>query len=143
MRLPSFEREWTIGQWQASLMLTPGWLAIGVGWDDDPPTILVHIPLLTIGIGRNRDYQGTGVDWCWMLFRLIVGRQEMRFEFTPDCWMIGLHLIETDDYSFHLGPIDIECEYNKFFADDDFTMRISKDSRRVPVMRLWAKSKMR
>jgi hypothetical protein len=135
MRLPSFDREWTIGLWQTSLMLTPGWLAIGVYFDDDPPSVFIHVPFMVVGIER-RDYQGTGRDWCWMLFRLIVGRQEMRFEFTANCWVIGLQLIETDDYSFHLGPIDIECEYNKFFADNDFTVRLNKCSRRVPVVRL-------
>ena len=25
---------------------------------------------------------------------------------------------ETDDWSIHLGPLDIECEYGKFYDDD-------------------------
>lgn len=24
----------------------------------------------------------------------------------------------TDDWSIHIGPVDIECEYDKFYDDD-------------------------
>ena len=138
MRLPSFDRAWPIGGWTVSLMITPGWLAFGVYWENDPLHLSLHLPFIMLCLDRNADSTHWGRDWGWLLVRLIVGRQEIRCELDLNCWMIGMQLIETDDYSFHLGPIDIECEYDKFHWDDDFTIRVA-GSTRVPVIRLFPK----
>ena len=57
--------------------------------------------------------------WEWTILRVIVGKQEFRFDLALNYWGLGVVMHETDDWSIHLGPLDIECEYDKFYDADD------------------------
>jgi hypothetical protein len=54
-----------------------------------------------------------------MILRVVVGKQEFRTDLALNYWGIGIGMHETDDWSIHFGPIDIECEYDKFYDTDD------------------------
>jgi hypothetical protein len=70
--------------------------------------------------------------WEWTILRLVVGKQEFRVDLALNCWGIGVDLVETDDWSIHLGPLDIECEYDKFYDLDDEWLK-------PPLLRLFSK----
>ena len=52
----------------------------------------------------------------WTVLHVVIGKQEFRFDLTLNYWGIGVDLAETDNC--HLGPLDIECEYDKFRYGD-------------------------
>ena len=53
-----------------------------------------------------------------MVLRVVIGQQEFRFDLTLNYWGIGVDLPETDNWPNHLGPLDIECEYDNFHYGD-------------------------
>jgi hypothetical protein len=54
---------------------------------------------------------------------VIIGKQEFRVDLALNYWGVGVDLVETDDWSIHLGPLDIECEYDKFYDVDNDGIR--------------------
>jgi hypothetical protein len=54
----------------------------------------------------------------WTVLRVVIGQQEFQFDLTLNYWGIGVDLAETDNWPNHLGPLDIECEYDKFHYGD-------------------------
>jgi hypothetical protein len=48
-----------------------------------------------------------------------LGEQQFRADLALNCWCLGMQMLDIDDWSIHVGPIDIECEYGKFYDDDD------------------------
>jgi hypothetical protein len=61
---------------------------------------------------------GTYWRWDWTILRIVIGKQEFRTDLALNDWGLGISMHHTDDWSIHLGPIDIECEYDKFYDDD-------------------------
>jgi hypothetical protein len=49
---------------------------------------------------------------------VVIGKQEFRTDLALNYWCLGIQMLDTDDWSVHLGPIDIECEYGKFYDAD-------------------------
>lgn len=46
--------------------------------------------------------------------------------------LIGVRMFETNDWSVHLGPLDLECEWNKLYGNDERPMK--------PTLRLFSKA---
>jgi hypothetical protein len=61
--------------------------------------------------------------WDWTILRVVIGKQELRTDLALNNWSLGIALFETDDWSIHLGPINIECEYDKFYDLGDDWIR--------------------
>jgi hypothetical protein len=58
-------------------------------------------------------------QWEWTIVRVVIGKQEIRTDLALNNWGVGFVLHETDDWSIHLGPFDIELEYGKLYDLDD------------------------
>jgi hypothetical protein len=135
MRLPTWSYErWILG-WEVGITICPGLWAIGLYWEDDPPGIYLTVPLVMLSIERNQEYKGTGWDCDWFWLRFIIGKQEMRLELDLHSWFVGIKMFETDDWSIHLGPLDLECEYGKLSCNDEWPMK--------PTLRLFSKDDQR
>src|ERR1022692_2472993 len=111
MRLPTFRYERRIGGWQAGIIVCPGLWTIGVYWEGDPVGVHLSLPLVMLRLERNREYAGTGWDCCWFLLRFLIGKRELRLELDLHGWLIGIKMFGTNDWSIHLGPLDLECEF--------------------------------
>ena len=61
----------------------------------------------------------------------LIGKQELRLELDLHGWLVGIKMFETDDWSIHLGPLDLECEYDKLYRNNEWPMR--------PTLRLFSK----
>ena len=131
MRLPSFGFNRKIAGCVFSIRFYPMLLAVGIYWEDDPLSLYLMVPFTMLSIQRDREYQGNGRDWCWFLLRFEIGKQDIRLDVDLHGWMIGMKMIQTNDYSFHVGPFDLECEYGKLYASD-VLMR--------PTLRLFSKA---
>ena len=132
MRLPSWNYERLIGGWIAGVIVCPGLWTIGVYWEDDPVSLNLSLPLVMLSIQRNQEYKDTGWNCCWFLLRFLVDKQELRLELDLHGWLIGIKMFETDDWSVHLGPLDLECEYGKLYHNDEWPMK--------PTLRLFSKA---
>ena len=90
------------------------------GGTANPYSLAVVLPFVRFWCERDG-----GKYWPWdrTILRLVVGKQEFRVDLALNCWGIGVDLVETDDWSIHLGPLDIECEYDKFYDLDDEWIR--------------------
>ena len=44
-------------------------------------------------------------------------------------------MFETNDWSIHLGPLDLECEYGKLYRNDEWPMK--------PTLRLFSEAEPR
>ena len=106
-RFPSVERDWHLCGWTASIRLSPGLLSAGLYWEGDPEGFMVLLPFVHLSLERDVEYEGTGCDWGWMLFRLLIGRQEMRLDLDLN-WSFGLRFFEADDFSLHFGPFNVQ-----------------------------------
>jgi hypothetical protein len=115
MRLPTWRYERLFGGWQVGIIVCPGLWTIGVYWETDPVSFYVSLPLVMLSIERNQECRGTGWDCCWFLLRFLIGKQELRLELDLHGWLVGVKMFETNDWSIHLGPLDIECEYGKLY----------------------------
>jgi hypothetical protein len=49
-------------------------------------------------------------QWDWTILRVVIGKQEFRTDLSLNNWRLGVVIHDTDDWSIHFGPIDIECE---------------------------------
>jgi hypothetical protein len=132
MRLPTFSYDRQIGGWQTSVTVYPGLWAVGFYWEDDPPSVHLSLPLVMLSFERNREYAGTGRNWCWFLLRFLIGKQELRLELDLHGWLVGIKMFVTNDWSIHLGPLDLECEYGKLYRNDEWPMK--------PTLRLFSKA---
>jgi hypothetical protein len=132
MRLPTWSYELRIGGWQAGIIACPGLWAIGVYWRDAPVSIHISLPLVMLSIERNHEYVGNGWDCCWFLLRFLIGKQELRLELDMHGWLVGIKMFETNDWSIHLGSLDLEFEYGKLYRNDGWPMR--------PTLRLFSKA---
>jgi hypothetical protein len=132
MRLPRLEYECKIGGWQVGITVCPGLWAIGVYWQDDPLGVYLSLPLLMLSLERNREPEDNGWDLDWFLLRFIIGKQELRLELDLHGWLVGIKMFQTNDWSIHLGPLDLECEWNKLFRNDEWPMK--------PTLRLLSKA---
>jgi hypothetical protein len=115
MRLPEKRFEWSVGDWKLGLMLSPGIWMIGAYWDGDPIGFAIRIPFVNFWFEREG---GKYWPWEWTILRVVVGKQESRVDLALNDWGLGVWMQHTDDWSIHIGPIDIECEYGKFYDDD-------------------------
>jgi hypothetical protein len=115
MRLPAKRSEWQVGAWKLGLTLCPGICMIGVWWDGNPISFAIRLPFVLLWFEHEG---GKYWPWDWTILRVVVGRQEFRADLALNSWGLGVYMHETDDWSIHLGPIDIECEYGKFYDDD-------------------------
>jgi hypothetical protein len=135
MRVPSWEYERSVGRWQAGITICPGLWAVGLYWQDDPPSINLSLPLMILSIGRNQEWKGDGWDLGRFLLRFVIGRQELRLELDLHGCLIGIKMFETNDWSVYLGPLDLECEYGKRYRNDEWPMK--------PTLRLFSKAEPR
>jgi hypothetical protein len=55
----------------------------------------------------------------WTILWIVIGKQEIRTDLALNYWGLGFVMHETDDWSVHFGPIDIECKFDKSYDDDD------------------------
>ena len=110
MRLPKWNHERLIGGWQVGITVCPGLWTIGVCWDDDLVSIYLSLPLVMLSLERNREYAGAAWDCCWFLLRFLIGKQELRLELDLHSLLVGIKMFDTNDWSFHLGPLDVECD---------------------------------
>jgi hypothetical protein len=115
MRLPEKRFKWQVGGWKLGLTLCPGIWLVGVWWDDNPISFAIRLPFVLIWFERAG---GKYWPWDWTILRVVVGKQEFRADLALNDWGLGIVMHQTDDWSIHLGPIDIECEYAKFYDDD-------------------------
>lgn len=118
MRLPEKLFEWHVGAWKLGLTLGPGILMVGVGWDGNPFSFAISFPFMHLWCEHEG---GEYWPWDWTILRVVVGKQEFRADLALNDWGLGISMHETDDWSIHLGPIDIECEFDKFYDDDLYT----------------------
>ena len=135
MRLPTWSYEQLIGGWQVGITICPGLWAIGIYWEDDPAGIYLSLPLLMLSIERTKEPKDNGWDVDWFLLRFLIGKQELRLELDLHGWLIGVKMFETNDWSIHIGPLDLECEYGKLCSNDEWPMR--------PTLRLFSKAEPR
>jgi hypothetical protein len=135
MRLPAWSYERQIGGWQVDIVVCPGLWAVGLYWEDDPVGIHLSLPLTMLSIERNQTYNGKGWDCCWFWLRFLIGKQELRLELDLHGWLIGIKMFETNDWSIHLGPLDLECEYGKLYCNDEWPTK--------PTLRLFSKAEPR
>jgi len=132
MRLPTWNYERQIGGWQAGVTISPGLWVVGLYWEDDPASVHLSLPLVMLSLERDQEYAGTGWECCWFLLRFPIGKQELRLELDLHGWLVGIKMFESNDWSIHLGPLDLECEYGKLYRNDDWPMK--------PTLRLFSKA---
>jgi hypothetical protein len=109
----------TSPQWTCGGSVSPGWLAIGLWWDTAPLAFGLALPFLRVWLEGNSDHgSNNSSPWGWSLARLIIWKTEFRLDIDLNLWSVGLACTKFDDFSVHLGPMNIQIETNKFFADD-------------------------
>jgi hypothetical protein len=135
VRLPSWSYERQTGHWQAGITICPDLWAVGLYWQDDPVGIYLSLPLVMLSIGRTNEPKHDGWDLDWFLLRFLIRKQELRLELDLHGWLIGIKMVETNDWSIHLGPLDLECEWNKLYKNDEWPM--------TPTFRLFSKAEPR
>ena len=135
MRLPRLEYGRQVGGWRADIVICPGLWCVGIHWQDDPPSIYLSLPLVMLSIGRTEEPTDNRWDLDWFLLRSLIGKQELRLELDLHGWLVGIKMFETTDWSIHIGPLDLECEYGKLYRDDERPMR--------PTLRLFSKARPR
>jgi hypothetical protein len=113
MRVPKKDIQWQVGSWKVGLTLCLGDLSLGIWWD-----FALSLPFITLSVEREA---GRYLQWDWTMLRVVVGRQEFRADLTLNNWSLGIVMNQTGDWSIHLGPLHIECEYDKFYDDDLYT----------------------
>jgi hypothetical protein len=118
MRLPEKQLEWQIGGWTLDVIFCPGILRFSIWWDGNPLSLSISLPFMHLSCEHEG---GEYWPWTWTVLRVVVGKQEFRTDFALNYWGIGISMHETNDWSIHLGPVDIECEYDKFYDDDLYT----------------------
>jgi hypothetical protein len=118
VRLPERRFEWQVKGWTLGITLCPGIWLLGICWDGNPISFAISLPFVHLWFERDG---GTYWRWDWTILRIVVGKQEFRTDLALNDWGLGISMHNTDDWSIHLGPIDIECEYDKFYDDDLYT----------------------
>jgi hypothetical protein len=116
MRLPEKCFEWRVKDWTLGITLCAGIWCLGLWWDGNPYSLSITLPLMHLWCERDG---GSYWRWDWTILRVVIGKQEIRTDLALNNWGVGFVMHETDDWSVHLGPFDIECEYDKFYDDDD------------------------
>ena len=116
MRLPERCFEWKASGWTLGITLCPGVWCLGVWWDGDPYSFYVTLPFMHLWCARDG---GNYWQWEWTILRVVIGKQEIRTDLALNNWGVGFVMHETDDWSIHLGPFDIELEYGKLYDLDD------------------------
>jgi hypothetical protein len=117
MRLPEKRVEWQIGGWKLGLTFCPGIWMVGVWWDGNPISFAITVPFARLWFEHEG---GKYWPWDWTMLRVVVGKQEFRADLALNDWGLGVAMHETDDWSIHLGPIAIECDYGKLYDDDRY-----------------------
>jgi hypothetical protein len=135
MQLPAWNYERQIGLWQTSITICPGLWCVGLFWQDDPVGIYLSLPLMMLSIERTNEPKDNGWKLDWFLLRFLIGRQELRLELDLHGWLLGMKVFDTSDWSLHLGPLDLECEYSKLYRNDEWPMR--------PTLRLFSTAEPR
>lgn len=106
MRLPEKQVEWQVGGWRLDLTLCPA----GIWWDGNPISFAISLPLINLWC----EHDGAKYwPWDWTILRVIVGKQEFRVDLALNDWSFGVAMHQTDDWSIHIGSLDIECEYGR------------------------------
>ncbi len=67
----------------------------------------VTLPFIHLWFERDG---GSYWRWDWTILRIVIGKQEIRTDLALNNWGLGFVMHETDDWSVHVGPLDIECE---------------------------------
>jgi hypothetical protein len=115
MRIPNKGREWQIGRWRLGLTLAAGNLMVGVRWFRDPFSIAIQMPFVLVWFEREG---GRHLPRYLAVLRVVVGKQEFRANLALNDWGLGFQVHDTDDWFIQLGPINIVCEYDKWYDDD-------------------------
>src|ERR1700733_3480385 len=102
MRLPEKCLEWRAGAWKFGMTLSPCTWAVMIWWDGNPYSLAVALPFVRFWCERDG---GRYWPWEWTILRVIIGKQEFRVDLALNYWGIGVVLVETDDWSIHLGPL--------------------------------------
>jgi len=102
--------------WTLGVTLCPGVWCLGIWWDSNPLSAGITLPFMRLWCEHDG---GRYWPWDWTVLRLVIGKQEVRTDLALNNWSLGLVMHETDDWSIHIGPLDIECEYDKFYDADD------------------------
>jgi len=100
MRLPEKQHEWRIGGWTLGVILCPGILRFGIGWDGDPLSLSISLPFMSLWCEHEG---GKYWPWDWTILRVIIGKQEFRADLALNYWGLGISMHETDDWSIHIG----------------------------------------
>jgi hypothetical protein len=116
MRLPEKCFEWKAKGWTLGITLCPGIWCFRVWWDGDPYSLVVTLPFMHLWCEHDA---GSYRRWDWTILRIVIGKREIRTDLALNYWGVGFVMHETDYWSVHFGPIDIECEFDKFYDDDD------------------------
>jgi hypothetical protein len=120
VRLPEKCLEWQMGAWKFGVILCPGIWRVSIWLDGNPYNLTITLPLTHIWFERDG---GNHWPWEWTILRIVIGKQEIRTDLTLNYWGLGVVVHQTDDWSIHLGPLDIECEHDKFYDLDDDWIR--------------------
>jgi hypothetical protein len=108
-----------IFSWAFCASLSPGWLSVGLSWETATLSFALELPFVRLWAERDDDdWSKNSWRWSWSLLRLTVWKTEHRLDLDLNDWSIGLACIELDDFSLHLGPLNIQIETDKFFADE-------------------------
>jgi len=135
MRVPSWSYASQIGGFQTGITICPGLWCVGLYWQDDPVGVHLNLPFMMLSVERTNEPKDNPWDLDWFLLRFLIGKQELRLELDLHGWLIGVKMFETRDWSAHLGPLDLECEYSKMFRNDEWPMK--------PTLRLFSKAEPR
>lgn len=91
---------------------------LGVWWEKSPLSAELVLPFISLSI-EGAENTRPPWQWGWSLFRLTFWKTEFRLDFDLNIWAIGLNCLHLDDFSVHLGPLNVQIETNKFFVHDD------------------------
>lgn len=116
MRRMAWEASRRFGGWEITARLAPGFWTLGAYWHTRPVAATVRLPFLHIGIARADPACATDAgDWGWSLFRVTAWKTEFRLDIDLDDWAVGLECTKIDDFSVHLGPLNVQIETGKFY----------------------------
>lgn len=100
------------------------WRSWLFGLDADIGSIGVHLGPLNIRLESHGPTRTLG--WNWWLLRVVAGKTEVRLELDlHHALLVGVSWCrDFDDFGIYAGPLDVQVEINKFWADDDIKKAI-------------------
>jgi hypothetical protein len=89
VRLPEKCFEWQMGTWKFGITLCPTSWAVIVWWDGNPYSLAIAIPFVRLWCEHDG---GKYWPWDWTILRIVIGKQEFRFDLALNYWGIGVDL---------------------------------------------------